>query len=555
MAKYPERRKFKFERLKIVGFLRKNQVRLQALCPTEVLKSFVPLDENLRTRLTQSLLSTGWLRKDLDGSLVFIDADIRETLAVSEHTSKFNSSCPVCQKNYSKKDRISQNPFATIFGICKLCFTNTSLETMNSYSEALAKILVDASTKGILTHGRNTLISMNNDCDASLLNGICLLADHFAQRSDMVSAKEIRDCAISRLDAFQEKEKQKEQKRQERFIVLFDEINALMIDREYEIRDWALYGRAYVIKIWVEGYGTSFFEGSKLEIIRTLSNLVDLISESRFQCPACKREYTLDGTLRDLNFCFCETDLRFARLHSSSYEGANPYAAFDPWDWLISEIKARSPQVDELDTYLRALYSGVAVEELFEGSYVVDVPLSNFPCFAISRIVRPTPFADLSPEARYHVALSSLTSNIRCQIWRNYGTEHRAITYRLNGNDAYVDSTDCMVGICVIGMYDEEVIDWLDRRFAEIERDDLADWYHDGQWSLEEPKGGLTTFDRMSNGQYEEGWGVFIESATIDSIDTLREKVTQAMATLPDKLHALLNSLSQQVREIEIGRG
>lgn len=549
MTKSSEHKKFRVKRRDLVSFLRSNHSHLESLSPAEVLKKFAPTDDQLKSRLTNSLLGTGWLRKDQEGLMIFCDGDLDERLALSTHQEKFGRTCPVCQKPYGKNDRINQNTFAKTFGICRLCYATTLHEALVNPSQALAKILVVAAANGVLLNGRNSCISVKSDNESRILGTIDRLAEIFANLSNLVSADEIKESATFRLNALRQKEDEGARKEQKRLEELSHGIDALAMEVDYEILDGAVSGKTYLIKIWIDGYGKTFIEGSKCDIIRTLSDLMSQIKNARFRCPACQREYKVDGSLRSLTSCGCGTSFQFAQLQSSTYKVANPHAAFDPWPWLIAEIKAKISQTDEINAYHRALYSGVSVENIFDGAFVADVPLSNFPCYAISKFVRPKPFASLSPDARCHVVLSAMTQDINVEVWEDYGQEQHIVTYRLHTLEAFVDGTD-QRGIFLIALHDSEAVDWLDKTIVEMDREELDDWYHSGRYLFrDEPPGELTSFFRKSPYSYVEGWGLFIKSEPADSLETLKGKIAAAAATLPDKAIELLNTFAKWVRD------
>lgn len=406
MKRSSEGKKFKAKRRELVSYLRKNSSCLESLSPTEVLNKFVSVDDHLRTRLTQSLLSIGWLKKDLNSLLSFADAELGTKLAVNAHNEKFGRTCPVCHKNYARIDRVSQNKLVRTFGVCILCLAKGSDNATGSSSQALAKILVSAATNGFLLNGRNSFIRMIDDNDALTLHAIERLAELFAQYSDAVSSVEIKESALSMLQDLKQKEEKRAKHEQNRLTELAQAIAALGMVIDYDILDGTVYGKTYVIKIWIEGYGTTIVEGDKNYIVRTLSNLESKITKARFKCPACEEEFRIDRNLLGLTICRCGTRFRFAQVRSSMYEGVNPQAAFDPWPWLVAGIKARIQKSSEMDIYFNLLHYGISVEDLFDGVYVTDVPFSDFPCYAISTFIRPKSFENLSPDARHHLALA-----------------------------------------------------------------------------------------------------------------------------------------------------
>lgn len=211
------------------------------------------------------------------------------------------------------------------------------------------------------------------------------------------------------------------------FTELVEEIEKLDIGREYEIKDWLVQGKYFVLKICLESYGSFFIEGQAHEIIEELSGLATDLNEARFECPACHEKYMLNHDLWTIASCSCATNFRFARTYSSSYNGANRYAAFDAWTWLINEVRERTSHDDEATTYIKALNSTVSVDELFDGAFVANVPMSDYPCFAVSAFVRPKPFASLSPEACYHLALWSLTDDVHCRVSEHFGYKQHEI--------------------------------------------------------------------------------------------------------------------------------
>lgn len=146
---------------------------------------------------------------------------------------------------------------------------------------------------------------------------------------------------------------------------------------EWELRDWLRVGRnAYVVKIGVYPWGTTFLEGTLEEIRECVLEIVKEVESAKWQCPFCSselgwREITVQGR--------CACGARFRRSAVRSAGGS----VHENNVWEEIEKRLLFPLAENERLFYRMLLdAGVRIEDLFHGvAYLGKV--FGWPAYAV----------------------------------------------------------------------------------------------------------------------------------------------------------------------------
>lgn len=174
-------------------------------------------------------------------------------------------------------------------------------------------------------------------------------------------------------------------------------------DIEYELVEHDYLKPYHVIKIFVDGWGTGFVEGTLRDIEECFKQICSGIKRNPLICPNCKKNH---GISHGDFVCNCGSKFYFSTFVSN--RGRNPkHPDFNGFQNIYSFIEKKFPEytpslIEDL------IDAEIDIYSLFDGIYETRQGTESFPIFVINKFVKKANFETLDTKTQIKIALLTI---------------------------------------------------------------------------------------------------------------------------------------------------